>query len=261
MGTILVHPTETWDPTKGPLTRLGFGSLDRPYSISTACINARGRAPQRAPGDVANLAGEHPFLRAERGVSMSHSFLLSRVRAGSTRDVRIQEGYFLERRRVSLSLSLSPDGLLRIGLGFDAAPPTPVFVDRVAASSWAQEKGFLGGEQILAINGLLVSKMDINDFKSFGILRRKFFKKRPGRRNFQTHKKQMKGRPIELLIDWTAEDPSKLVATLEADASVVNLGLGFEGALPGPLRVRSVDSRSWAEDEGSASPAGPSSSE
>lgn len=126
---------------------------------------------------------------------------------------------------VEIETLIVDESVQKIGLGFDAAPPMPVFVDRVAASSWAQEKGFLGGEQILAINGLLVSKMDINDFK-----------------------KQMKGRPIELLIDWTAEDPSKLVATLEADASVVNLGLGFEGAPPGPMRVRKVDSKSWAEE-------------
>ncbi|OLQ09376.1 hypothetical protein AK812_SmicGene7032 [Symbiodinium microadriaticum] len=89
-------------------------------------------------------------------------------------------------------------------------------------SAATQEKGFLGGEQILAPTS--------------------------------AQRKQMKGRPIELLIDWTAEDPSKLVATLEADASVVNLGLGFDGAPPGPMRatgpkkgVRKVDSKSWAE--------------
>ena len=27
----------------------------------------------------------------------------------------------------------------RIGLGFDTAPPDPVFVNRVAANSWAQD--------------------------------------------------------------------------------------------------------------------------
>ncbi|CAJ1351289.1 unnamed protein product, partial [Effrenium voratum] len=84
-----------------------------------------------------------------------------------------------------------------------------------------QEKGFLGGEQILAINGLLVSKMDIDDFK-----------------------KQMRSRPIDILIDWTAEDPSKMIATLEADETVKDLGLFLPFA--SPLLVAAVKPDAWA---------------
>eukprot|EP00439_Symbiodinium_sp_Y106_P001790 s3990_g1.t1 len=113
----------------------------------------------------------------------------------------------------------------KVGLGFAAAPPAPLFVSRVAEGSWGAKCGFRGGEQILAVNGRLVSQDDFT--------------------------KAMQGRPIELFVDWTEAEPGVAeIETLIVDESVQKTPWQIKkaGRAPSPCRVMAAAAAAVKDD-------------
>lgn len=114
----------------------------------------------------------------------------------------------------------------KIGLSFLQLPPDPVFVNKVVSGTWADEQGFTGGEEILALDGESVTAMSPESFKV-----------------------ALKRRPLALRFRLPESDGP---IDVTADASVQKIGLTFTQLPPEPVVVSKVASGTWAESIGFA---------
>eukprot|EP00913_Durusdinium_trenchii_P033063 g30954.t1 len=125
----------------------------------------------------------------------------------------------------------------KIGLSFLKMPPEPVIVNKVIPGCWAEEVGFQGGEEIVALDGAPVASMTPETFKAA-------LQQRPLRLRFRPagHKEQEEQEEEE-------EDDEEPVE-VTADAKVKKIGLSFRELPPQPVVVSKVVPETWASQMG-----------
>ncbi|CAE7343338.1 unnamed protein product, partial [Symbiodinium necroappetens] len=129
-----------------------------------------------------------------------------------------------------LQAAVASSDVDKLGMSFQSLPPEPVIVNKVATGGWAESVGFLGGEEIIVVNGESTIAMSSEDFKA-----------------------ALRVRPLVLRFQQPAEEEDEqddLVQEVEVGPEVSKIGLSFHNLPPEPVVVNKVAAGTWAESVG-----------